>query len=108
MKYPLGRLVITATCRPGLPMVVRFLVRSSVRPAAAPDRTWTAASRSGPDAAAASDAAAGGGAAAAGAAGGGEAGAGAGAGVGAAGLATGRVLSSSTGALTLVCVAPRS
>src|SRR5258706_2163722 len=98
MKYPLGRLVITATCRPGLPMVVRFLVRSSVRPAAAPDRTWTAASRSGPDAAAASDAAAGGGAvcglggggggaAAAGAAGGGEAGAGAGAGVGAAGLA---------------------
>src|SRR5687768_7671644 len=48
MKYPLGRLVITATCSPGLPMVVRFLVRSSVRPAAAPESTWIAASRSGP------------------------------------------------------------
>src|SRR5690349_21987324 len=47
MKYPLGRLVITATCSPGLPIVVRFLVRSSVRPAAAPESTWMAASRSG-------------------------------------------------------------
>src|SRR5690242_19990209 len=43
MKYPLGRLVITATCSPGLPI----LVRSSVRPAAAPESTWMAASRSG-------------------------------------------------------------
>src|SRR5689334_13158742 len=47
MKYPLGRLVITATCSPGLPIVVRFLVRSSVRPAAAPESTWIAASRRG-------------------------------------------------------------
>src|SRR3954470_13565890 len=41
---------MTATCRPGLPMVVRFLVRSRVRPAAAPESTWIAASRSGPPA----------------------------------------------------------
>src|SRR5258708_7729711 len=38
---------MTATCRPGLPIVVRFLVRSRVRPAAAPESTWIAASRSG-------------------------------------------------------------
>src|SRR5258705_10596885 len=38
---------MTATCRRGLPMVVRFLVRSSVRRAAAPESTWIAASRSG-------------------------------------------------------------
>src|SRR5258706_10598517 len=47
MKYPLGLFVITATCNPGLPIVVRFLVRSRVRPAAAHESTWITASRNG-------------------------------------------------------------
>src|SRR4051812_3077242 len=72
---------MTATCRPGLPMVVRFLVRSSVRPAAAPESTWITASRSGvpPPAEGACDGAEGacvGAAAAGGGGGGGAAGAG--------------------------------
>src|SRR5690349_16602092 len=113
MKKPFGRLVMTATCSPGLPMVVRFLVRSSVRPAAAPESTWTAASRSGPpapDGAGASAAGAGGGGAGlwgTGAGGtvawGDEAAAGAGADVG--GL-TGRVLSSGGGPFRFTEVSP--
>src|SRR5260221_10712838 len=66
-------------------MVVRFLVRSRVRPAAAPERTWMAASRSGPEAGAAAwagaawaGAAAGGGGGALGGSGGGGAGRGVG------------------------------
>ena len=47
MKNPVGRRVITATWTPGFPIVVRFLVRSSVRPAAAPESTWIAESRDG-------------------------------------------------------------
>src|SRR5689334_14468476 len=66
---------MTATWSPGFPIVVRFLVRSRVRPAAAPESTWTAASRSGPAAAGASAGAAFGGGGAAGCAG--DAGAGA-------------------------------
>src|SRR5688572_26938253 len=95
-------------------MVVRFLVRSSVRPAAAPESTCTAASRSGPPAPA------GAGAAAAGAGageGGGRCGTGAGGTVAAgeeaaagAGMAegAGRVLSSAgAGPLRFTEVSPR-
>src|SRR5579862_1906037 len=114
---------MTATCMPGLPIVVRFLVRSSVRPAAAPESTWIAASRSDPEAGAApppAGAAAGGGAAGAAAAGGGGGGgggagggaAGAGAGLGsgaevavAVGEAGGFVVSAASG-FRLVCVSP--
>src|SRR5258706_8207979 len=39
---------MTATCNRGWPMVVRFLVRSRVRPAAAPESPWITASRKPP------------------------------------------------------------
>src|SRR5688572_32924629 len=109
MKYPLGRLVITATCSPGLPMVVRFFVRSSVRPAAAPESTWTAASRSGPAAPAGAGASAdcgGGGAGLGGTGAGGTVACGGEEAAAGAGEGAGRVLSSGGEGLMLVCVSP--
>src|SRR5687767_11241425 len=47
MKYPCGRRVITATCTPGLPSVVRFLVSSISLPALGPVRSCRAASGCG-------------------------------------------------------------
>src|SRR5262245_44476408 len=43
MKYPCGRLVMTATCTPGLPSVVSAFVCSISLPAFAPERIWIAA-----------------------------------------------------------------
>src|SRR5260221_9156957 len=109
---------MTATCRPGLAIVVRFLVRSRVRPAAAPESTWIAASRSGVAPAAAPGAelgvGAGGEVEVAEAAGGGGGGAGACAGAGAGGEVAVVVADGAAAALgvsgaiafRLVCVSP--
>src|SRR5579862_9562938 len=106
---------MTATCRPGMPMVARFLVRSRMRPRVGPVSTWIAASRppplAGAPAGAAAAAAAGAALAAAGGAAGGEVSVGLGPGgvvvVGppAAGAA-GALAASAPSALRLVWVSP--
>src|SRR6185312_490740 len=107
----LGRFVMTATCTPGLPTVVRFFVRSRVLPAAAPESTWIIASRTAPAAAGPGAWAAGAGAAgAAGRAGAGSGGGFAGAGAGGVVVvgppAAGAFADSAASAFRFVCVSP--